>query len=635
MRNEDTRRLLETIRTCREELADSLERYLRRHTESRAEIEIVVARDQQATMRLGGRLLHSGVSPQREADRLVENLDNNSHDGVVLFGMGLGYHLAALRRRRPRICIVVIEPDPTVLRLTLRHHAPEWWCRYGPDIVAAPEDHDQTAEFLRRNGVSEPLFLPLHGVASYYHEEARTAEANLENFRRRRRVNRNTLRRFGKLWVRNTLRNLAGGIPRTGIEALEHALPDVPAVVCGAGPTLDEVLPFLPALRRRCLIVAVDTAAPVLQRAGVDPHIVVVSDPQYWNTRHMDQVRSGKRIDARDHPLLVAEPATHPRVFRLWRGPGLIAASLFPIGEFIDRRMGRRHKLGAGGSVATAAWDLARFMGATRVYLAGIDLGFPFSRTHCGGSFFEERMIRTAHRLQPAEQGLHRYLHDANPIPVTAAGGGTLLSDARMDVYRSWFSEQAIRHPEVTTSLLSPDSSRIENISLSTPDEVIRAHRPREIVLPLLRETTPQRTPFNRDESSNQLTGNVGATEKGIIEDLKRSIAEIEAVATQGLSLCETLGKESDPGGGALEALDAHDQALTACTHRELAGFLSREALEQATTITVETVGDAIEQAHRIYSALLESSRYHQELLRKYESPDITQVDRRELRYSG
>jgi hypothetical protein len=612
--SDETLKLFEALRACRPEFAESLQARLNRNDPPGPDMEIVIARDNCATIRLSGRLVHSAVAPQREADRLIANLTESPPDGAVLFGMGLGYHLIALRRDHPRLCVAVVEPDSVILRRVLDHHPPEWWCRYGPDIVVAPDDQDALVSFLRRNGVYQPYFIALQGIASHYVKESRTTETLVRQYRQRRTVNRNTLRRFGKLWVRNTLRNLVGGIPRRGIELLQQSLPGVPAVVCGAGPTLDEIISFLPALRERCLIVAVDTATPVLQRVGVDPHIVVVSDPQYWNTRHMDHVRSEAGPTSGNTTVLVAEPATHPRIFRMWQGAGLVAASLFPIGEFIDQRLGRLHKLGAGGSVATSAWDLARFLGATRIYLAGIDLGFPFSRTHCRGSFFEERIIRNADRLHPAEQGLFRYLYDADPVPVPSAGGGNVLSDARMEVYRSWFAEQARRDTDIKTTLLSPESSRIENVSVENPVHVIRAHRPREISLNLLPESS---TPTVNNPTNEAVSG-PGLIEQQITADLRKSIVEIQAIAEEALSVCDILQKHDQPGNEVLAALDTLDQKLAACTDRELAGFLSQEAVEQATTFSVRSVGDAIEQARRIYSALDDSCRYHRKLLNKY-----------------
>jgi hypothetical protein len=49
---------------------------------------------------------------------------------------------------------------------------------------------------------------------------------------------------------------------------------DCPAIAVGAGPSLAKVIDKLPALRDKCLIVACDTVAAKLKKAGCDPHVV-------------------------------------------------------------------------------------------------------------------------------------------------------------------------------------------------------------------------------------------------------------------------------------------------------------------------------------------------------------------------
>ncbi|TVR68353.1 MAG: DUF115 domain-containing protein [Spirochaetaceae bacterium] len=600
--------LLREIDRCRRELADSIRRVLDTPELREPKLQRLTARSGDPTLRVEERYLHSSVAPRTEAKRISVQALARNPDAVVILGIGLGYHIQALRELNPTVPLYVVEPSPTLLREALDVLPAEWWCRYGPDLFFPPKGTDALVAELNRRGINRPALLTLQGPSRLYLDHEESLRTTLEQYGERRSVNRNTLRRFGKLWVRNTIRNL----PRSGSLADISRLPripdHVPALVCGAGPTLDEVVPYLPELRHRCVLIAVDTAVGVLQRAGVPPHLAVVADPQYWNTRHLDALRF-EHPPGEPQTILVAESATHPRVFRLWRGPALLFASLFPLGTFIDRRMGRKKKLGAGGSVATSAWDLARILGARTIYLAGVDLGFPGNRTHCAGSFFEERMIMNAHRLSPAEGSHFRYLHDAQPQPVAAAGGGTVLSDRRMQVYRSWFSEQQRNHPDRETHLLSSSSSAIEGFHVTDPRELIAALPPEGAWVPAIGAAS------DRQERPSV---------RSMRQELRASLENMAGIARKGLDICSQLDSRAelspvDLTPADLGRLDDLDQELKLQNDRELAGFLAREALEGITAMKVATVRDAIEQARRLYRALEDSCRYHQELLERYE----------------
>ena len=57
------------------------------------------------------------------------------------------------------------------------------------------------------------------------------------------------------------------------------AFRNMPAVIVGAGPSLDDALNGLNAIRDRALIMGCDTAARPLLASGVSPHFIVALDP--------------------------------------------------------------------------------------------------------------------------------------------------------------------------------------------------------------------------------------------------------------------------------------------------------------------------------------------------------------------
>lgn len=588
--------VLARIAACRPALASDLASLMEEATDTH-EVALASARSGAMVAMLDGRYVHSSVDPRREAQRLAHSVDpDGDHDGVVVLGVGLGYHIEELSRFLPvGTPIVAVSLSSRLLARALEVRGDEWWCSHGPARVCGTEPAAALLDLLESLAIRRPCVVTLPGEAGPLADRAALVGATLERYRNRTRVNRNTLRRFGRLWVRNTLQNARRYPGAPGLEDLAGAVSGLPALVVGAGPTLDDTLPSIGELARRCLVVAVDTAVAPLVRAGVMPDLAVVADPQYWNSRHLD------RVDTAGHTQLVADIATHPRTLRLWRGPLRFSASLFPLGAFIDRHYGRTRRLGAGGSVATSAWDLARLVGCQRILLAGVDLGFPDSLTHCSGSFFEERLIRRGTRLATAEGGLHGYLHGASPQPVPAAGGGTVLSDERMQVYRSWFADQAITHPSVETILLSPRSSRIGDYAWWTAARAVTE------LAPIRRSTEPLLGLPRHDDA-------VRATRDAVARELVAALDRLRSVADAGIAICDGAPHDAT----LLRRLDSVDARLVALEEREILGFVAADALEQSASRRPETIAEAVEQARAMYGELRAAADYHDALLHRY-----------------
>ena len=422
----------------------------------------------------------------------------------------------------------------------------------------------------------------------------------------RREVNLNTLRRFGRLWVRNLLENLGLFLRTPGAARLEGLLAGLPVLLLAAGPSLEPVLARLHELAPRLVLVAVDTSYALCRRAGVEPDFLVTVDPQYWNSRHLDRVGFGKTI-------LVSEPSANPRTFRL---PGLGAvyfvSSFFPIGRLLEELTGPKGRVGAGGSVATTAWDLTRLMGASVIYLAGLDLGYPGRRTHCRGAFFEERSHSLSWRFSPAEQHGQQALTAVGAFPVRANSGGTTLTDRRLVIYKWWFENQLQQHHTPGFSL-SPDGVRIAGLE----------YRPLEnlLALPVLRERFTERLDAARSWARSEerqtaelaeLTGRARAA----LAELAEELVGLGELARRGLRLCARL-REPGPNPGAAEELDGVDRRILQAASRQVAGFLFQPLIQKilGSAGKPDSFAGALELSEDLYRELADSASFQSQLI--------------------
>ncbi|MFW6363842.1 MAG: motility associated factor glycosyltransferase family protein, partial [Spirochaeta sp.] len=349
-----------------------------------AEIEILTARNGSPSALFHGKPLHSTRNPEREAERICETLDVPAEAWIILCGFGLGYIALELVHRFPKQRLIILDPDPepfqgacAVKDISPLLMHPSLTLLIGPDTPPV----DAVLADLQY----QPVHIVSHKPSRELHPDFYAdAEHRIQRLLQRRRVNHNTLKRFGKLWIRNFIANIPRNLQAAALQTAAGKFHGIPGLLVAAGPTFDQSAPYLRDLREHCLIVAVDTALPLCLRNGVDPDIVVVVDPQYWNTRHLDRCGNSRA-------LVVSESSAHPRIFTELHGPFLLGESLFPLGRMLEQHLGTRGKLGAGGSVATSAFEVLRLLGCRKLFTIGLDLGFPESRTHCSGSFFEER----------------------------------------------------------------------------------------------------------------------------------------------------------------------------------------------------------------------------------------------------
>ncbi|MEI8093196.1 MAG: 6-hydroxymethylpterin diphosphokinase MptE-like protein [Spirochaetales bacterium] len=426
--------------------------------------EFLDAKSGARTARWKGLTWASTFDPAAEARKTLPVLTAET-DFAVVGGFGMGYWAEALREEHPDLPVVVAEPDPWWLGQVLAQ-------RDLRSLLADPfvsfvlgGSPQQIGDYLGRFVCRNIAWLPHRPTFALHSVWMNGLEAALADFQALSRVNRATLDRFAGLWLRNFARNEAlWDSPLSApiaVGRLAGLAPGSRVVIAAAGPSLGGSLDWLKRHRSQVLLIAVDTSWNTLKQAGLVPDFVVIMDGQYWNARHVDPpVEAPTRI--------VCEGVSHPSTLRLAPERTYVAATSVPLLRSREERVwGELGTLRSGGSVATTAWSLALLLGATEVVFCGLDLGYPKGGSHVQGSQFEERKHRLARRLQPAETWGHSWLGEPGLVQRLATTGGQILSDPRMDLYRSWLALSVAEHPEVTAWNLSPIGSRVPG--LSTP----------------------------------------------------------------------------------------------------------------------------------------------------------------------
>lgn len=213
-------------------------------------------------------------------------------------------------------------------------------------------------------------------------------------------------------WIERWANNAAANYPvvrkSEGVSFLRNAAKDIPAIIVGIGPSLDDEILSLKIAPRHAVIIATDAALRPLLRHGIKPDIVLNYDARD------EQATMWESIDTRGMVLL-ANSVTSPFTIDAWKGKAMFFNMMQADDEFASNilpalfpYLGQLPNLGTVGNGAVfLAWQ----MGCKPILAVGMDL--------C----YRERVADPAdeNKISPTDLGWRyrckdwRLLHDKDP----------------------------------------------------------------------------------------------------------------------------------------------------------------------------------------------------------------------------
>ncbi|MDR2662150.1 MAG: DUF115 domain-containing protein [Treponema sp.] len=574
-----------------------------------------------------GILIHSRRDPAREGRRQAEAAlaETGGEPGTfIVLGFGLGYAACALAKNLgPDGFLIIVERRKELFRLALERRDLAELLGPGRAVFVIGGNSVTGALSMLENRLppGEPVILKNRALTALSAEDESwygDAERRIRIWASKDKINAATLKRFGRRWTRNLGANFFGIPEYPGVRHLEGILAgrDIPVFLAAAGPSLNDTGPLTRELYERCLVVAVDTSLRFLARRGVEPDFVVSVDPQYWNARHLHRTGLSKTA-------LIAESAVYPPVLRRetgGTGPGRIflCRSLFPLGRFIEDRTDPKGALGAGGSVATTAWDFARLLGPREIWIAGLDLGFPDYQTHFKGALFEEQSHALSCRFRPAETLSIESLESGFPFFAAAADGGKILTDRRLSLYGAWFENRCRRETAPAAYSLSPRGLAVPGLVPADPGELL-ALPPRRKEIRRILEGAYARiegefyAPENRRRRERRYAGALKSLVSGL-EELRDTAEGAAEEAERGLRRRGTPEIREH-----LQKLDRANALIAESPVKDAGGFLFPPVAELERELTVppsEPLRRHLEFSFRFYRSLAEAAGYTLSILR-------------------
>jgi len=424
-----------------------------------------------------GLSLHSSYNPVREAAGAVSQAEVEAKSTTVFFGFGLGYHLVEWAKKYN--CsgkkLVIIEPDTAHFFASLS--VLDWTQVFTVDqlviAVGCPAENvlglieDQSKVNIGNTGVSDAFFFNLPAFTAHAQNYFDTIKTIIDRNIQKNKINEATLKKFGKLWCRNSVKNIDKLGSCSFVSDFENKL-NVPFLVLGAGPSLQKVVPYLSELKKRTVIVCVETALHTLLKNHIEPDFIILLDPQYWAYKHIAGLSSPSSV-------LITEVSAYPSVFRFNCKKIILCGSQFPVGQYFEKQLNIvPGDLGTGGSVASSAWNFAKYCGASEIFCAGLDLSFPAKQTHIKGSSAEQTFHKISSKIRTAEKYGIGSLFSANAQWGVNYLDEPVLTDSRMKMFAWWFESRIAACPETKTYTLCPEGLKIPGINVSNIDTVLK-----------------------------------------------------------------------------------------------------------------------------------------------------------------
>jgi hypothetical protein len=389
---------------------------------------------------------HSPISALGEAKEWFQSLDLHLATVIFVYGIGLGYYYEAAKawlKQHPHHSLVFLEEDLGVL-YRLCETELGWRLLKDPQVrlVVLRDRHSNKPIFNELswtyfkdpyiissiklyNEVNPEGFLQLTHDLSFHFEQKKAA---IDEYMQ-----------FGVIFFRNFYPNLLELPHAYWGNGLFNCFSQIPAIICGAGPSLNKNIALLPELKNRALIFAGGSALNALIPKGMIPHFGVAIDPNiYQYSRvavtqlyHIPFFYRGRLF----HEALTA--VTGPRLY-LSTGTGA-----YPTPHWFEEQLNiAGEDLDEGHNVVNFSLQIAQALGCNPIIIIGTDLAFTNQEYYADG---------IAANLNLTQEDLKISSQPGSPLVLREDIHGQPIYTLWKWVTESeWISDFAESHPEIT-----------------------------------------------------------------------------------------------------------------------------------------------------------------------------------------
>lgn len=335
--------------------------------------------------------LHSKYNPIREATIWVGGIELDEEDTIVIFGLGLGYYLDILLEKFPNKKIIIIEPELHIFSQALKvkdysaHLANE-------NIVFIVNENKYTIRhlidyYIKNNKIRNIYFAHLSIYDSMYEEYINNAYKQISSLMKMLEGNLFTEIMSSKRWIYNILRNVKFIQKNSVIDKFKDKMKGIPVIIVSAGPSLERNINLLNTVTEKAIIIAVGSAANILETRGIEPHIIMGIDGNKSEGRIFKNLRNHTPLLIYDN-VIYYESLIDYRGSKMW----LTLHSDKYMDRFCKKLNIKTNKFLVGGSVANLALDFAIWLESSCIIFLGQDLCYTKEKLYADGAIHQRNI---------------------------------------------------------------------------------------------------------------------------------------------------------------------------------------------------------------------------------------------------
>jgi len=369
-----------------------------------------------------------------------------------VYGWGLGKFLSRLETQASNSRILCVEADPELYGISMKETEPSVSANDKLRITNITEAGSLCAFIRECWGTMAFRRVEMIKFTGGWQLFAQLYNSLFETIRReiaRDWSNTLTLAKLGRLYARNTLRNLSL-IPRfPSVKNLSFG--SSPVLVLGAGPSLDETLDEIE--RRfgenlRCgdrnafKIVCADTCLGALKDRNIKPDLVVILESQHWNLNDFTGC-AGWNVQ------IAADLCSLPQSLRILGGKGFLFSTLWtPLKIF--ERLKKESLLPAVfpplGSVGLTAVEIARRLTTGKILCAGLDFSFTKDKYHARSTPGHRALLNSQNRFYRI---FNRAAYSQHSAAAVSKSSLSVYVNPAMKNYRDLFEQEFGGDPRI------------------------------------------------------------------------------------------------------------------------------------------------------------------------------------------
>jgi hypothetical protein len=406
------------------------------HIKSKSNLPVIAKKEGNSIFPLG-----SLDDPQRDARELITAYHDKQVNHWIFAGIGSGYELIeAMRYSKEMNNYLVIELDLTLLKHILAQIDVSQLISSNNFVFYWNEDQDlhETIEaFFDKKCYINHAILKEKSLSESRPKIHKKIVEKIEHYFQIFNIDLESNYQSFPLILRNQLQNIPFIFKGKKVKSLFNSFNNIPAIIIGAGPSLDRNVDLLYGIEKKAILIATDTVAKKLSMENIKPHFIISGDPYIQNYFHFIDY---KPVDS----FLVFEPRINSRIPSIFDENIFITSFGSAMMKLIESCTGDFGNLDSWGSVSTMAFDLAVKMKCNPIIFVGQDLAYTDNRYYCKGTYPEikQNMIAFYEDSEDREKYFSKIIQSKGTLEADDIYGKKTLTDRMMLNYKSWLEDK-------------------------------------------------------------------------------------------------------------------------------------------------------------------------------------------------